>query len=241
MRFYLVAPLVALITIYYSITSIIVALLDKSGHRYHRILRRWSRALLWLFGVRTTIRGVEHIDRSRNYVYLANHSSYLDIIALGATIPDEIRFVFKRELARIPLFGWTLALGPYILMDRTDPRNAMASIEVAAKQIREGASVAIFPEGTRTSDGHLAPFKRGGFLLALKSGVPMVPVAIKGTYQLLNRNDRKVRPGHVEIVIGTPISYEQELTRPEETALQNRIHEELRLMLDNTPTNADSL
>lgn len=241
MRFYLVAPFVALITIYYSITSIIVALLDKSGHRYHRILRRWSRALLWLFGVRTTIRGVEHIDRSRNYVYLANHSSYLDIIALGATIPDEIRFVFKRELARIPLFGWTLALGPYILMDRTDPRNAMASIEVAAKQIREGASVAIFPEGTRTSDGHLAPFKRGGFLLALKSGVPMVPVAIKGTYQLLNRNDRKVRPGHVEIVIGTPISYEQELTRPEETALQNRIHEELRLMLDNTPTNADSL
>ncbi len=231
MRFYLVLPLVALVTIYYSITSIIIMRFDRSGKRYHRMMRRWSKILLWLFGIRTSVRGAEHIDRSTNYVYLPNHSSYLDIIALGATIPDDIRFIFKKELAKIPIFGWTLAAGPYILIDRADPRNALASIEEAASQIRDGASVAVFPEGTRTSDGTLGPFKRGGLLLATRSGVPMVPVAIRGTYKLLSRHDTKVRPGLVEVIIGTPIAGRQEMTRAQETALQGEIRQQLEQML----------
>jgi 1-acyl-sn-glycerol-3-phosphate acyltransferase len=232
MRFYLVAPLVILVTIYYSLASILVTLVDRSGRHYHKMMRRWSKILLWLFGIRTSIRGAENIDGSTSYVYLANHSSYLDIIALGATVPDDMRFIFKKELTKVPVFGWTLAMGPYILIDRTDPRNAMASIEEAAAQIRDGASVAIFPEGTRTPDGALGPFKRGGLMLATKSGVPMVPVAIRGTYRLLSRHDKKVRPGRVEVIIGTPIPGRQNITRAEEGALQVEIREQLERMLE---------
>lgn len=231
MRFYLVMPFVALVTIYYSFASILAMRFDKSGRVYHRMMRRWSKILLWLFGIRASIRGAEHLDRSVNYVYLPNHSSYLDIIALGATVPDDMRFIFKKELTKVPVFGWTLAAGPYILMDRTDPRNALASIEEAAAQIRDGASVVIFPEGTRTPDGTLGAFKRGGLMLATKSGVPMVPVAIRGTYKLLSRHDKKVRPGRVEVVIGTPIAGRRNPSRAEEQALQGEIREQLEGML----------
>lgn len=232
MRFYLVIPIVILLTIYHSISSMIWITIDRSGKGYHRVLRRWSKNLLWLFGIKTSLRGAENLDPSTHYVFLANHSSYLDIIALGATIPDDIRFIFKKELAKIPIFGWGLAMGPYILIDRTDARNAMASIEHAAEQIREGASVVIFPEGTRTPDGRLGPFKRGGLMLATKSGVPMVPVAIIGTYRLLSRHDSRVRPGNVEIIIGTPIAGKRDMNRAEETALQNEIHAQLERLLE---------
>lgn len=232
MRFYLVAPLVLIVTIYYTILSMVMVVFDRSGKRYHRIMRRWSKILLWLFGVRTSIRGMEHLDRSTNYIYLVNHSSYLDIPALGATVPDDIRYIFKKELTKVPIFGWGLAMGPYILIDRTDPRNAMASIEQAAAQLREGASAVIFPEGTRTPDGKLGPFKRGGLMLATKSGVPMVPVAIKGTYQLLSRHDNRVRPGNVEVIIGTPIPGKLNMTRAEEGALQVEIRGQLEKMLE---------
>lgn len=233
MRFYLVIPIVILLTIYHSISSMISIMIDRSGKGYHRVLRRWSRNLLWLFGIKTGLRGAENLDPSTHYVFLANHSSYLDIIALGATIPDDIRFIFKKELAKIPIFGWGLAMGPYILIDRTDARNAMASIENAASQIREGASVVIFPEGTRTPDGKLGPFKRGGLMLATKSGVPMVPVAIIGTYQLLSRHDSRVRPGKVEVIIGTPIAGKRDMNRAEETAMQNEIHAQLERLLES--------
>jgi len=232
MRFYLVLPLVILVTIYYSIESMIVVLFDRSGRSYHRVMRRWSRILLWLFGIKTSVKGTENIPKGANHIYLANHSSYLDIIVLGITIPDDMRFVFKRELTKIPIFGWGLARGPYILIDRTDARNAMASIEQAARQIGDGASVVLFPEGTRTPDGKLGPFKRGGFLLAMKSGVPMLPVAIRGTYQLLSRHDKKVRPGRVEVIIGTPIEEKPDATRAEEQAIQAEAREQLLRMLE---------
>jgi 1-acyl-sn-glycerol-3-phosphate acyltransferase len=231
MLFYLAVPFVVLDTIVHTFLSMIAALVDRSGHLYNLVLRRWSKDLLFLLRIKATVRGTENIDRSTNYVYLANHCSYLDIITLGATIPDDIRFIFKKEITTVPIFGWGLALGPYIKIDRADPRNAMASIEKAAAEIRDGASVAIFPEGTRSPDGKLGPFKRGGFLLATKSGVPMVPVAIKGTFALLSRNDSKVKPGHVEVIIGTPIPGKADMSRAEETRVQAEVREQLERML----------
>lgn len=231
MRFYLVLPAAVIVTTFWSMMTIITRPFDPKAHFYHWILRTWSRTLLWLFGIRATICGVEHLDRSRSYVYLANHSSYLDIIVLGATIPDELRFVLKRELGRIPIFGWGLALGPYILIDRADARNAMASIEKAAAQIGRGASVIIFPEGTRTSNGRLAPFKRGGFMLAIRSGVPMVPVAITGTYNLMSRHDRIVKPGSVQVRLGYPIEGHAEATRAEAAEIQEKVRQQLMEML----------
>jgi len=234
MRFYLVVPLVVIVTTFWSVMTIISRPFDRSARFYHWILRVWSRALLRLFGIRATVSGTENLDRSRSYVYLANHSSYLDIIVVGATLPDDIRFVLKRELGRIPIFGWGLVLGPYILIDRADARNAIASIDKAASEIARGASVIIFPEGTRSADGRLAPFKRGGFLLAIKSGVPMVPVAIDGTFRLMSRNDRTVRPGAVSVRIGEPIEGHANASRTEAAALQEQVRGQLLTMLGST-------
>ncbi len=231
MRFYLVAPLVVMITTFWSIMTVVSRPFDRQARFYHWILRTWSRTLLALFGIRVAITGTEHLDRSQSYVYLANHASYLDIIVVGATLPDEIRFVLKRELGRIPIFGWGLALGPYILIDRADARNAMASIEKGAADIRNGASVIIFPEGTRTSDGNLAPFKRGGFMLAIRSGVPMAPVAIRGTYRLMSRHDRTVKSGKVTVTIGHPIQGNSDATRAEAAAIQEQVRAQLMEML----------
>ncbi len=240
MRFYIVLPAVIVVTLFYSVVSIVTSLFDRSGGLYHTLMRQWSRALLRLFGIRATLKGAERLAPNTAYVYLANHASYLDIIALGATIPDDLRFIFKRELTRIPFFGWTLALGPYILIDRADARNAMASIERAARQIGEGASVVIFPEGTRTHDGRLGAFKRGGFMLATKSGVPMVPVAIDGTYRLLSRHDSRVRSGNVEITIGNPIPGNPNAGRAEEGAVQNEVRRQLLAMLGEEERNAST-
>jgi len=231
MLFYLALPFVILDTILHTFLSMGAALIDRSGRLYNAVLRRWSKDLLWLLRIKATVHGVENIQRGTNYVYLANHASYLDIITLGATIPDNIRFIFKKEITKVPIFGWGLALGPYITIDRADPRNAMASIEKAAGEIRDGASVAIFPEGTRSPDGELGQFKRGGFLLATRSGVPMVPVAIKGTYQLLSRHDFRVKPGRVEVTIGTPIPGKQDMNRAEEQAVQAEVRAQLVRML----------
>jgi 1-acyl-sn-glycerol-3-phosphate acyltransferase len=230
--FYLAVPGVILVTLYYAIVSSTVSLFDRSGKTYHRLMRQWSRVLLWLFRIKVSIRGTENLDYTTNYVYLANHSSYLDIIAIGATVPDDVRFIFKEELGRIPFFGWSLKIGPYILMDRADPRNALQSIETAARQIREGTSVIIFPEGTRSSDGDVAPFKRGGLMLATKSGVPLVPVAIVGAYELLPRHRSTVLPGKIEVVVGKAIQPPATMSRADEMALQNRVREEIQTMLD---------
>ncbi|MDB5035824.1 MAG: 1-acyl-sn-glycerol-3-phosphate acyltransferase [Chlorobi bacterium] len=231
MLFYLALPFVVLVTIYHTFSSMVAALVDKSGVRYHNVLRRWSKNLLWLLRVKVHAHGAENLPLTTNYVYLASHSSYLDILALGATVPDPIRFIFKEEITRVPIFGWGLALGPYIQIDRADARNAMASIEKAAGEIRDGASVVIFPEGTRTSDGRLGPFKRGGFMLATRSGVPMVPVAIQGSYELLSRRDWKVKPGTIDITFGTPIQGKQNLNRAEEQGIQKAVREQLLAML----------
>ncbi len=233
MLFYLAVPFVILVTLYYAIVSIVAARLDSSGKSYHTLMRQWSRALLWLFRVKVSVRGTENLDFSSNYVYLANHSSYLDIIAIGATLPDDVRFIFKEELGKIPFFGWSLKYGPYILIDRADARNAMASIEKAASQIREGTSVIIFPEGTRSADGQIGAFKRGGFMLATKSGVPLVPVAIVGAHELLPRDTLKVKPGRIEVIVGRPIVPKGSLNRAEEGALQAEVRAGIEELLED--------
>jgi 1-acyl-sn-glycerol-3-phosphate acyltransferase len=230
--YYLAVPGVILVTLYYAIVSIVAARLDPSGKVYHRMMRGWSRSLLWLFRVKVTVRGTEKLDYSTNYVYLANHSSYLDIIAIGATLPDDVRFIFKEELGKIPFFGWSLKFGPYILIDRADARNAMASIEKAASQIREGTSVIIFPEGTRSSDGNLGPFKRGGFMLATRSGVPLVPVAIVGAHELMPRDTLKAKPGRIDVLVGTPIIPPATMNRAAETELQATVRARIEELLE---------
>jgi 1-acyl-sn-glycerol-3-phosphate acyltransferase len=231
MRFYLAVPFVVILAIFYSIAGVIATLVDRSGGLYHVMFQQWSKATLWLFGIRVRMRGAENLDPGCNYVFLPNHSSYLDIPVLGASMPQPFRLIFKEELTKVPIWGWALLVSPHIRIKRTDARDAMGSIERAAREIHDGASVVIFPEGTRTATGELGEFKRGGVLLATKSGVPLVPVAIQGTYPLLSRHDRRVRPGSVELVIGKPIPNPGNLDRERERALQAAVRSQLVDML----------
>ncbi|MEK6598914.1 MAG: lysophospholipid acyltransferase family protein, partial [Deltaproteobacteria bacterium] len=124
---------------------------------------------------------------------------------LQGFIPIQFRWVAKKSLFKIPIIGWSMSLAGYVSIDREKAGSAYKSIERAAEKVKKGASVLIFPEGTRSAAGNLLPFKRGGFLLAIKSGVPIVPVSIRGTENLMKKESILIRPGAVKVVIGKPI------------------------------------
>ncbi len=196
--------LVLLVAIPYSLLAIVSIPLDRSGKTYHMSSRHWSKFILWIFGIKVRVKGLENIGGG-NVIYAANHASWFDIPAMVAGVPDNIRIMFKRELTYVPLWGWALWWGPYIAVDRSSPKDAMRGIEKAADQIRKGASVLLFVEGTRTRDGKLQAFKRGAFVLALKAGVPIVPVVINHSYKILPKGSLKVHATDIEIILEKPI------------------------------------
>lgn len=171
--------------------------------------RQWCRSLLWGGGVRVTIEGVEHLDPPRPGVLVANHESWFDVFALAGHLPVDYRFVGKQELTRVPFFGpaW-LACGN-IPIDRSDRRSAIASLKAAGETMqREDAVVVMFPEGTRSPDGALLPFKKGAFVLALEVGVPVIPVGVTGGRERMPKGSFLVRPGRMTVRIGPPIEVE---------------------------------
>ena len=166
----------------------------------------WGRSCVWLAGIRLRVRGSEHIPHQQSAVYIANHQSNFDIPILYGGLPLQFRWLAKKELFGVPLFGLAMKRCGYIPIDRSDRRKAMHSMTEAARQINEGTSVVLFPEGTRTPDGELKEFKKGGFLLAVKAQVPLVPVAICGSYRVMSRNSWRIEPGVVDIEIFPPIA-----------------------------------
>jgi 1-acyl-sn-glycerol-3-phosphate acyltransferase len=178
---------------------------DRSGDTVLKLARLWSRILLWTAGVRLTVRLRTPLDPKQPYVFVANHLSTVDIWALFVALPVSIRFIAKKQLGQIPIFGWAMAAGRFIFIDRQNPAAARRSIDLASQRIRSGSSVAIFPEGTRSRDGLLGPFKKGGFHLAIAAGVPVVPIAITGAGEVMPPGHLLVRPGPVLIDVGEPI------------------------------------
>jgi 1-acyl-sn-glycerol-3-phosphate acyltransferase len=158
-------------------------------------------------------------------VYVSNHASLFDIPAVIAGIPDQIRLVYKKELEKLPIFGWGLKWGSYIGIDRGSRLDAMKSIEEAAQKISRGASVLLYAEGTRTLDGKLQPFKRGAFNIAVKSGVAVVPLTINGTFTILPKRSISVNPGVVELVLERPILVNPAGGKEEELRLTEQVHE----------------
>ena len=208
-----------------SIIALLSTPLDRTGRTFHWTARVWSRFILWLFTIRVVTKGAEVIDRAHHYVYISNHASAFDIPAVVVGIPDDIRFVLKKELTRIPIWGWALKYGHYISIDRTKARDAMKSLDEAARRMRDGASVILFAEGTRTRDGKLQPFKRGAFSLAVKAGNPIIPVTINHTFGILPRGSLRVHPADIELVFEKPIPVEAVLDREGEQRLMERVHE----------------
>jgi 1-acyl-sn-glycerol-3-phosphate acyltransferase len=167
-------------------------------HSYARI---WARVGLWLAGVRLQVKGLEHLPQGRAVIFMPNHQSNVDILALFAGLPVQFRWLAKQELFRIPLFGLAMRRTGYIPVDRSDRRAAIASMALAAERIAGGTSIVLFPEGTRSPDGALLPLKKGGFMLALQAQVPIVPVALRGSREVLPKHGWRLRPGPVAVEI----------------------------------------
>ncbi len=166
----------------------------------------WARVGLSLAGVRLVVAGQEHIPRNQPVIFMPNHQSNFDILALFAGLPGQFRWLAKKELFKIPLFGYAMHRSGYIAVDRSDRRKALASMAEAARRIAAGASVVIFPEGTRSPDGNLLPYKKGGFLLALKAGASIVPIAITGSRDIMPKHSRWIRGGTIRVHIFAPVA-----------------------------------
>jgi 1-acyl-sn-glycerol-3-phosphate acyltransferase len=213
-------------TVFVSTLEILAVPFHRTGKIFHTLARFHAHGVLALSGVKLRTAGIERIDLARNYVYVANHASYFDIPAVLAGVPQDVRLVYKKELEKLPFFGWGLKLGKtYIAIDRRQGNDALATIESTAKKIREGSSVLLFAEGTRSADGALQPFKRGPFNLAARAGIPVVPVTLIGSHGVLPRDSWKVRPGTIRLVLDEPIPPPAADGREGELALRDRVRE----------------
>ena len=202
---------------------------DPTGDWVLDLARWWSGWITRFAGVRIIVNNRANLDPQQPYVFMANHASTIDIWALFLAIPRRVRMIAKKQLARIPLFGWVMWAGRFIFIDRQNAAAARRSIEEAGRRIRGGVSVLIFPEGTRTRDGQMGPFKKGGFHLAMDAGVPIVPVALRGTRALMPRGSLRVKSGKVFVTIGAPIPTSG-LTIDDRPALIERVRDAIATM-----------
>ncbi|NDQ56886.1 MAG: 1-acyl-sn-glycerol-3-phosphate acyltransferase [Acidipila sp.] len=198
-------PLIYLLTIFWGTLSLLCSLANSSGIAQHTCARLWARCLLAVCGVRLSVRGAEHLEAGRTYIFAANHQSYLDIPVIFALMPANFRIMAKGSLFHIPFIGWHLRRSGHMPVARGNPRRAARSLLEAASHVRRGTPVFIFPEGGRSPDGRFREFKPGTFLLAIKSGAAVVPVTINGTRAVLPMRSWHVRPGRVELILHAPI------------------------------------
>jgi 1-acyl-sn-glycerol-3-phosphate acyltransferase len=172
---------------------------------YDRLPREWATDLLDDAGITAKVTGLEHLEGVGTCVYCCNHTSLVDTLAVAARLPGSIRFVAKRELLRVPFFGWGLRMSGQIPIDRKDHGAAVDAFADAGRALAEGKSAVVFVEGTRSRDGTLQPFKKGAFVMAIATQRPCVPVYVSGAFQLLKRGGAVPRPGTVEVRIGEAI------------------------------------
>ncbi|MCZ6833758.1 MAG: lysophospholipid acyltransferase family protein [Acidobacteria bacterium] len=191
--------LVPISTLVLGLAMILLCPLDPTRRLFHHLARLWSGILCGGFGVRVQLEGVENVDPQRAAIFVANHQSLLDPPVLFFAIPANVRVIAKRSLFLVPIFGQALWAAGIIFINRRDRRNAIASMNRAAARIRGGVSVLIFAEGTRSRDGCLLPMKKGAFVLAIEAGVPVQPVLVTGTRDLLPRGSFFPRPGTVQV------------------------------------------
>ena len=207
LRYLCLNAFIAIHSIIFCLWALFLSFFDKDGRKIHfYVAGPWSRVILRVCGIRVWVHGQENVDPGMPRIYMTNHQSYFDIFALLAYLPVDFKFIVKQELMRTPFLGPAMRRAGYIGIDREDPRKAVKSMKKAAQRIAGGASVVIFPEGTRSTDGRLQPFKRGGFNLALKSKCDIVPVTIKDSYRIVPKGSLKINKGSFHIHFGKPIS-----------------------------------
>lgn len=199
-------PLIYLYTFVMGSISLMLSLYDPLGRKQHWCARVWCRLIARTAGARVRVYGAEHIRPGTSYVFLSSHQSYMDIPAMLGYLPAQLRIAAKKSLFRIPFMGWHLTRAGHIPIDRSSTHNAITSMQRAASYLHDGICAFVFPEGTRSRDGALHEFKKGGFKLAIQAGVPIVPVTIIGSRQILPPESIIFRPGPMDMYVDAPIA-----------------------------------
>jgi 1-acyl-sn-glycerol-3-phosphate acyltransferase len=193
-------------TIFLGIPALLSALVDRSGRIPYRIGQAWARVILRLNGVRIRVMGLENIDGGTSYVFISNHQSNLDGLVIGTTLPSPLRFVIKKSLLKIPIMGQAFRLGRMIPIDRSDGKKAIETINRYGRELRNGISALFFGEGHRSRDGILQPFKKGGVIFSITSQLPLVPVTVINSFNLMPSGALHIKRGTITIIIGNAIS-----------------------------------
>jgi len=192
-------------TLVLGVIALLAYFIDRKGRVGHYCARLWGRIALFANGVKVRLEGLEHLRGEGPYILMSNHQGSYDIFALLGHLPIHFKWLAKKELFSIPFLGWAMKSAGYISLDRQGTRETVEAMNEAAEKIKDGMSVIIFPEGSRSPDGRIQPFKKGGFTLAMKSRVPIIPIALDGSREIMPKDRLTALPGEIRIKIGTPI------------------------------------
>jgi 1-acyl-sn-glycerol-3-phosphate acyltransferase len=199
-------PMVGLATVFFGTVSLVCGLWDKNGRQQHAIARMWARVLLRIALSPVKLEHAERLEGLGAVVYACNHLSYYDTPALYAKLPFQFRILAKAPLWKIPFIGWYLERSGQVPIDQTSARAGITSLARGVKTIQSGLPMVIFPEGGRTADGLIQPMMAGAAYIAIKAQVPLVPLTLVGTYELLPIHVYALRPRPLKLVVGEPIS-----------------------------------
>ena len=202
-------PLIIVVTLFTALLTII-CFPWRNGKLPHTVQVFWSRSVLWLLLVPIEVTGRENVDPKQSYVFVANHQSFLDVFAVYGWLPNNFKWLMKKELRKIPFVGTACAVAGHIFVDRSNPRAAMDSLKYIKAQLHDGISTVIFPEGTRTKTGEMGRFKQGAFKIAMDMELPVVPLSLSGFFDAMPRHQFYVSPrARVQLHIGKPVDINQ--------------------------------
>ncbi|MFH0959568.1 MAG: lysophospholipid acyltransferase family protein [Pseudomonadota bacterium] len=208
LRFLLAVTTLVIVTGTLAVPIIIVSLFTSSGTLTYTMMRWWAILVSTPMGLKFSLKGAENVQSGQSYIITPNHQGNTDILALLTKLPLRFRWVIKKELLRIPVFGWALGATGAIALDRSNREASIESLKKARHKLLNGWCMLIYPEGTRTPDGKLLPFKKGPFMVAIQTGLPILPVTTNGAFRILPKKKLAFRPGHITVTIAKPIPTE---------------------------------
>ncbi len=224
MRLYWIYFIISLSTLFFALIGFILTPLDWKGKIWAFIVRTWAKSILWAANLRYSLKGLDNLETGQQYVFACNHESIIDIPLTLAGIPRPVVPIAKIEIKKIPLLSWAMLAAGHIFVDRSDHKKALESMEKARKSlVRKPRSILIFPEGTRSLDGNIQPFKKGGIIFAINSGLPIVPMACCGTFDVLVNGSKNFNPKPLELRFAQPIK-----TKQDDMDQRNRITEQVQ-------------
>jgi 1-acyl-sn-glycerol-3-phosphate acyltransferase len=230
---------ISVATVLFGLPAIPLALVPPRGEWFLKVARGWARLILAVSGVTVRVRHSERLENRSSFVIAPNHESFYDILVLLAALPMSVRFLAKRNLFRLPILGWSMAAAGFIPVDRETRSRSFELVDAALSRLEGGRSLIVFPEETRTRTGELSQFKGGAALLALRSGLPLLPLGIAGTFQIQRRGGFTILPSRVCLVVGEPIATAGRTPR-DRAALTGQLRESVALLRAEAKADVES-